>query len=218
MTTTTAVDLELLRAERCVAIVRGKSVEHFGVTARTLVGAGVRVLEFPLTTPGVLRKLPEIIDDLGADAQVGIGTVTTLAQARESCRAGARFLVTPTVSVAVIEYARSVEVPILAGAFSPTEIFTAFSAGATAVKLFPASLGGPSYVRELLSGPFPEIPLIPTGGVTIGDIPAFLDAGALAFGMGGSLLGSAPNGGDLGELRDRVHRFRAAVASVASEG
>lgn len=214
MTTTTKLDLDVLRAERCVAIIRGTSVAHFGRAASALVDAGVGVLEFPLTTPGVLAHLPGIIDELGPAARVGIGTVTTVAAAEASYEAGAQFLVTPNVSVAVIEYARRVDVPILAGAFSPTEIFTAWSAGATAVKLFPASLGGAGYVRELLSGPFPDIPLIPTGGVAIADIPAFLDAGAVAFGMGGSLLGSAPNGGDLGELRSRIDEFRAAIGHV----
>ncbi len=208
------LDVDLLRAERIVAIVRGASVDHFGATARTLVDAGVRVLEFPLTTPGLTTWLPGIVDELGTDAHVGVGSVMTLAQAQSAHAAGARFLVTPNVGVAVIEYARGAGLPILVGALSPTEIITAWSAGATAVKLFPASLGGPGYVRELRNGPLPDVPLIPTGGVTLADVPAFLRAGALAFGMGGSLLGSAPDGGDLGELRTRVRTLRAAVTDA----
>ena len=138
------LDVDLLRAERIVAIVRGASVDHFGATARTLVDAGVRVLEFPLTTPGLTTWLPGIVDELGTDAHVGVGSVMTLAQAQSAHAAGARFLVTPNVGVAVIEYARGAGLPILVGALSPTEIITAWSAGATAVKLFPASLGGPA--------------------------------------------------------------------------
>jgi 2-dehydro-3-deoxyphosphogluconate aldolase/(4S)-4-hydroxy-2-oxoglutarate aldolase len=211
VTTKTAFDLDLLRAQRCVAIIRGTTTEHFACTAATVIDAGIRILEFPLTTPDVLSRLREIIETLDPDSWIGTGSVTTVAQAQASYEAGAQFLVTPNLNTAVIDYARSVGMPILAGAFSPTEVFTAWDAGATAVKLFPASLAGPGYVRELQSGPFPNIPLIPTGGVTLGDIPAFLEAGALAFGMGGTLLGSAPSGGDQGELRSRISEFHAAV-------
>lgn len=209
--TTAALDLDVLRAERCVAIVRGTSVEHFLRTAQTLVQAGVHVLEFPLTTLGVLAALRPIVDELGAGAHVGTGSVTTVAEAKASFEAGAQFLVTPNLNLEVLQYAGSVGLPILVGAFSPTEIFTAWNAGATAVKLFPASLGGPKYMGELNRGPFPNIPLIPTGGVKIADVPDYLQAGAVAFGMGGDLLGSAPNGGSQDDLRSRIQKFRASI-------
>jgi 2-dehydro-3-deoxyphosphogluconate aldolase/(4S)-4-hydroxy-2-oxoglutarate aldolase len=205
-------DLDLLRAARCIAIVRGTSPEHFASTARTLIGSGVGVFEFPLTTPGVLAALPPIIEEFGTDAHVGIGSVTTLDEAKAAVEVGAQFLVTPNMDLAVIEYARSLDLPAVIGAFSPTEIVTAWNAGATAVKLFPASVGGPGYVRELMRGPFPEIPLVPTGGVKITDVPAFLDAGAVAVGMAGALLGSAPDGGSQDELRSRIQAFQASVS------
>ena len=211
MTTAARVDLELLTAVRCVAIVRGATTEHFAATARTLVGAGLPVLEFPLTTPGVLAALPSIVEDLGPAAHVGAGSVTTLAEARSAVEAGAQFLVTPNLDLAVVAYAGSLGLATVVGAFSPTEIVTAWNAGATAVKLFPASVGGPRYVKELRGGPFPHIPLVPTGSVTIADVPAFLEAGAVAFGMGGDLLGSAPHGGSQDDLRTRVDAFRAAA-------
>ena len=206
------LDLDLLRTLRCVAIIRGDTPEHFATTARTLVDAGLPVLEFPLTTPGVLAALPSIVDDLGSAAHVGAGSVTTLDEARAAVDAGAQFLVTPSLDLAVIEYAVGVSLPVVVGAFSPTEIVTAWNAGATAVKLFPASVGGPGYVRELHNGPFPHIPLVPTGGVTIEDVPAFLQAGATAFGMGGALLGSAPHGGPQEDLHLRIKAFRSAAA------
>ena len=199
------LDLDLLRTLRCVAIVRGDTPEHFTTTARTLVDAGLPVLEFPLTTPGVLAALPSIVEDLGPAAHVGAGSVTTLDEAKAAVDAGAQFLVTPSLDLAVVEYATS-------GAFSPTEIVTAWHAGATAVKLFPASVGGPGYVKELRNGPFPHIPLVPTGGVRIEDVPAFLQAGATAFGMGGALLGSAPRGGPQEDLRARIEAFRSAAS------
>lgn len=209
---TAALDLDLLRAGRCVAIVRGKSPEHFAQTARTLVAAGIGILEFPLTTPGVLAVIRSIAEELGSGAHVGAGSVRTVDEAAAAAGAGARFLVTPNLDLAVIEYARRHDLPAIVGAFSPTEIFTAWTCGATAVKLFPASVGGPGYVRELTSGPFPGIPLVPAGGVQIADVPAFLAAGAVAFGMGGSLLGSAPDGGSQGDLRARIEAFRASAA------
>jgi 2-dehydro-3-deoxyphosphogluconate aldolase/(4S)-4-hydroxy-2-oxoglutarate aldolase len=212
MTTIAPLDLDLLSVVRCAAIVRGATTEHFAITGRTLVDAGLPVLEFPLTTPGVLATLPSIVEGLGAEAHVGAGSVTTLDEAKAAVDAGARFLVTPNLELAVIEYARSVPVPTVVGAFSPTEIVTAWRAGATVVKLFPASVGGPDYVKELRAGPFPQIPLVPTGGVRIEDVPAFLQAGATAFGMGGALLGSAAHGGSQDDLRVRAAAFRAAVA------
>lgn len=212
MTTTAPLDLELLRAVRCVAIVRATTAEHLAATARTLVDGGLCVLEFPLTTPGVLAALPTIVEDLGPDARVGVGSVTNADEAAAAAAAGAQFLVTPNLDTAVIAHARRAELPIVVGAFSPTEIVTAWRSGATAVKLFPASVGGPGYVRELCRGPFPTIPLVPTGGVRIADVPAFLEAGAVAFGMGGDLLGSTPRDGDQAGLRTRIAAFRAAAS------
>lgn len=211
MTGPDRLDLDLLRAERCVAIIRAHSVEHLAATARTLLSAGVKIMEFPLTTPGVLAILPSILDELGNDAQIGVGSVTTVDEARAACDAGTQFLVTPNLNPEVIIAAQQAGRPILVGAFSPTEIAAAWQAGATAVKLFPASIGGPGYVSELAQGPFPNIPLVPTGGVAIEDVPDFLAAGATAFGMGGSLLGSAASGGSAEDLRKRVQTFRTAA-------
>lgn len=211
MIKTDRLDLDVLRAERCIAIIRSHTVEHLAATARTLLSSGVRVMEFPLTTPGILAALPAILDELGRDAHIGVGSVTTIDEARAACGAGAQFLVTPNLNLVVIAAAQQARRPIVVGAFSPTEISTAWQAGATAVKLFPACIGGPRYVSELTRGPFPDIPLVPTGGVAIEDVPDFLAAGATAFGMGGSLLGSAPSGGSTEDLQRRVRAFRTAA-------
>lgn len=208
-----ALDAEFLRASKLVAIIRACSTDHLAVTADTLVTSGVTVLEFPLTTPGVLDVIEAVAAQHATAAHVGAGSVTTVEKARAAHEAGAGFLVTPNVVPAVIDYARSAGLAILVGAFSPTEIHFAWTAGATAVKVFPGSLGGPAYVRELLRGPFPDIPLIPTGGVEIAAASEYLDAGAVALGMGSALLGSAPDGGSLTELRSRVADYQA-VAGV----
>jgi 2-dehydro-3-deoxyphosphogluconate aldolase / (4S)-4-hydroxy-2-oxoglutarate aldolase len=205
------LDLDLIREQRCIAIIRAHSTDHFASTARTLADAGIGLIEFPLTTPGILATLPAIVAELGSQAHVGVGSVTTVDLAAAAHHAGAAFLVTPNFAPAVVEYAKDAGLPILVGAFSPTEVFAAWSAGATAVKLFPASIGGPGYVRELISGPYPDIPLVPTGGVEISDIPAYLEAGAVAFGLGGALLGSAGGQGPSDDLQTRVRNLRTAV-------
>lgn len=207
------LDLDLIREQGCIAIIRAASTKHFASTAHTLADAGIGLIEFPLTTPGVLTALPAIIADVGPKAHIGVGSVTAVELAAAAHDAGAAFLVTPNFNPDVVGYAREAGLPIVVGAFSPTEVVSAWSAGATAVKLFPASLGGPDYVRELVYGPYPDIPLIPTGGVEIADIPAYLEAGAIAFGLGGSLLGSAGDEGPCGDLRDRVHSLRTAFAN-----
>lgn len=210
------LDLDMLRENGFVAILRADSTEHFPATTRTLVDCGVNLMEFSLTTPGALAAVRELAGTLPGRVQLGAGTVTTVAQAEAAADAGARFLVTPVTNVQVIEYARTVSLPVLAGALTPTEVFTAWTAGATAVKVFPAGLGGPAYIRAL-SDPFPDIPLVPTGGVGLSEAPDYLAAGATAVGMGGPLLGSAPKGGSLTELAERVEQLRSAFSAAKSE-
>ncbi|MTD58525.1 bifunctional 4-hydroxy-2-oxoglutarate aldolase/2-dehydro-3-deoxy-phosphogluconate aldolase [Amycolatopsis pithecellobii] len=203
-----------LRTQRCVAIARGDRATYCAGTAKTLADNGIRIMEFPLTTPGVLAALPEVIDAAGASGFVGVGTVVTRAEAEAAVKAGGQFLVTPVVEPDVIAFAVEAQVPILVGACTPTEILQAWRAGATAVKLFPAVTGGPSLVRQLVTGPFPSIPLLPTGGVSLGDAAGYLKAGAIAVGMGGALLGDVLATGAYERLSERVARFRAALESA----
>lgn len=203
------LDLDLLRREQCVAIARGQHTRHCAETARVLGSEGIRIIEFPLTTPGILEALPDIIDAVAGQASIGVGSVLTPEQAMEAVSVGAEFLVTPTVDLTVIRTAVEIRVPILVGALTPTEMYSAWTAGATAVKLFPASLGGPRLVRELLSGPFPSMPLVPTGGVSLGTGKSYLDAGAVALGLGGALLGDVLTTGDHVGLRERAAQVRA---------
>ncbi|MGV9863482.1 bifunctional 4-hydroxy-2-oxoglutarate aldolase/2-dehydro-3-deoxy-phosphogluconate aldolase [Rhodococcus koreensis] len=209
---TATLDTDILRSDGCVAILRASTTDHFPATVRTLVEADLRIMEISLTTPGALASIRQLVDTLPTDVYLGAGTVTTVDAARAAADAGAQYLVTPNTSVPVIEYAHAVGLPILVGALTPTEIFTAWEAGATAVKVFPASVGGPEYCRALTSGPYPDIPLVPTGGVDLSDAHAYLQAGAVALGMAGSLLGSAPEGGSQAELAARIREFRTATA------
>ncbi|WP_103340782.1 bifunctional 4-hydroxy-2-oxoglutarate aldolase/2-dehydro-3-deoxy-phosphogluconate aldolase [Amycolatopsis sp. CA-126428] len=206
-----ALSVADLRASRCVAIARGSQARHCAKTAQVLVESGIPVVEFPLTTPGVLAALPEVLDAAGPAAFVGVGSVVTVADAEASAAAGARFLVTPIVEPAVLGFAVEARIPVIAGAYTPTEISLAWQAGAAAVKVFPAVAGGPPLVGQLVSGPFPSIPLVPTGGVSLAGAPDYLRAGAVAVGLGSALLGDVLESGEFEALRARVAGFRASL-------
>ena len=190
-----------------VAILRATTAERFGAVTDVLVECGIKAVEFTFTSEGVtdaLRAYAEVKPD---DVALGAGTVLTAEQARQAVDAGASFLISPSVELEVIEAARDLGVPVVPGAFSPTEIHTAFRAGAHAVKVFPAGVLGPSYLKAV-AGPFPAIPLVPTGGVDVENARAYLDAGARAVGLGSPLIGDAADpDGDLGALRVRAHRL-----------
>jgi 2-dehydro-3-deoxyphosphogluconate aldolase/(4S)-4-hydroxy-2-oxoglutarate aldolase len=188
---------EPLLRTRLIAILRAGSAEHLDAVAHTLVAAGVECLELTLTTPGALEACARLREAL--PVAVGMGSVTTADEADAALDAGAAFLVTPTLEPAVI--ARPV--PVFAGAFSPTELLAASRAGASAVKLFPAFAAGPKYLRAARE-PLPDVAVIPTGGIAIADIAAWLDAGAAAVGLGGPLIGDALAGGDLTTLAARA--------------
>ncbi|HEV2342511.1 MAG TPA: bifunctional 4-hydroxy-2-oxoglutarate aldolase/2-dehydro-3-deoxy-phosphogluconate aldolase [Actinocrinis sp.] len=176
-----SVILDVLAADRVVCIVRANQVADPVALSAALADAGIRLVEFTFTIPGVLDLIEAAADAPGTI--VGAGTVLTAAHARDAVAAGARFLVTPDVRPVVAAAAATTGVPLIMGALTPTELSRAADLGAAAVKVFPARIGGPSHVRDLL-GPFPEARLIPTGGVIAANARAFLDAGALAVGAG----------------------------------
>lgn len=194
-----------------VAILRAPSTEHFAAITDTLLDAGVRAVEITLTTPGALRSVRELARAHGPQVLIGAGTVLTADQAEACVDAGAAFLVSPTAAPDVVSTARIADVAVLPGALTPTEILAAHRAGASAVKLFPASAVTPRYLTDL-HGPLPGIPVVPTGGIALTDIPAWTAAGAAAVGLGGPLIGSAAvDGVD----RQLAERGRQAVRAVA---
>ena len=188
-----------------LAILRAPHYRHVPAVARALVDAGVSCLEVTLTIPGVLDRLPELVTTLGDDVCLGVGTVTSAAEAAAAVSAGAAFLVCPALCPDVLEVAGPLRIPCYPGAWTPTEVLSAWNAGATAVKLFPAASGGPAHLRRLRD-PLPHIPLLPTGGVSLQQIPDYLAAGACAVGLGSPLLGDALEGGDLDALQHRARR------------
>ncbi len=199
-----------------VAILRDRTAGGFVAAADTLAGAGVTCLEFTLTTAGCLDALTATRGRLPATVALGAGTVTTPDQVRQAADAGAEFVVAPNVDPEVNAAARRCGIPCYPGGWTTSEVLTAWRAGASAVKLFPAATGGPAYLRHL-RGPLPEVPLLPTGGIGIDDIGGYVRAGAFAVGLGGPLFGDAPIGDDLPALATRARRALQAVADARSE-
>jgi 2-dehydro-3-deoxyphosphogluconate aldolase / (4S)-4-hydroxy-2-oxoglutarate aldolase len=203
--------IETLTADRALAVVRAPRVDDPVALCRALADGGVRVVEFTFTTPGVEDVIAAATaEDHGA--LVGAGTVTDARTAEAAVAAGARFLVTPGLSEAAAAVAREAGVPILLGALSPTEIMRAVDLGAAAVKVFPASLVGPGYLRDL-RGPFPEVPFVPSGGLDAGNAGEWIAAGALAATAGSSVVSAAAiAAADWDGIAERARAFSAAVS------
>ena len=200
-----------IRETRLVAILRTARADRLSSAAQVLVDEGVRTLEFPLTGPGTLEAITRAAQELAGQAFVGAGTVRTLEDARRAVDAGASFLVSPSLSVPVVDYAREHDVGVLPGTLTPTEIENALQAGADQVKLFPATSHNPEFVRQVRV-PIPQAALVPTGGVDLEEAPAWLAAGAVALGVGSPLTGDSLETGDWQQLRHRGRTWLDAVS------
>ncbi|MFC0674657.1 bifunctional 4-hydroxy-2-oxoglutarate aldolase/2-dehydro-3-deoxy-phosphogluconate aldolase [Brachybacterium hainanense] len=203
----------LTAASGLVVVIRGRDASQYPEVIDTLAEAGVRSVELTLSTPKTLDVLPELAERYGEGMDVGIGTVTSRAQLLRALDGGARYIVTPVTNVELVETAVASGVPILPGGLTPTELFSSWSAGASAVKVFPAGVVGPGYIKDL-RGPFPDIEVVPSGGVDLDSAQAWLRAGAAAVSVGGPLLGDALKGGSLAELAARARDFVAAVGEA----
>jgi 2-dehydro-3-deoxyphosphogluconate aldolase / (4S)-4-hydroxy-2-oxoglutarate aldolase len=195
-----------------VAIGRRLPLDQVKAIADGLVAGGVGAFELTLNDPegAAIEAIAAVARHAaGGPLVVGAGTVLTTEAAERAVEAGARFLVMPHTDPVLIAWAAKRGIPVFPGALSPTEVLAAWRAGAAAVKLFPASVAGPNAVREL-RGPFPDIPLIPTGGVTAESAAAFVRAGAIAVGIGSWLTG----GGDPAAIAERAALVVRAVADA----
>jgi len=192
-----------IRAARVVAVLRLRDHTRAVEVAETLAEGGVTALEFTLDDPGGIGAIERVAARIGDHVLVGAGTVTEVAQVAAAREAGARFCVSPHLDPAVIAAANGAGLAPLPGIATPTELLAARRAGARLLKLFPAGpLGGAAYLKAL-KGPFGDAELIPTGGVEIDDVRAWLDAGATAVGVGSSLVDRT---GSLDGLLDRARR------------
>ncbi|GAA2199480.1 bifunctional 4-hydroxy-2-oxoglutarate aldolase/2-dehydro-3-deoxy-phosphogluconate aldolase [Sinomonas flava] len=204
---------EILTRTRVVAVLRAKHATEYAAVIEALAAGGVLSMELTLSTPGVWDELPRLKERFGTDLEIGVGTVTRPEEAATALDLGADYLVTPVMDQGIVEAAVARAVPVFPGGLTPTELLAGWRAGATAVKVFPAATVGPGYVGQL-RGPFPDIQVIPSGGVGIEDAPLWIRAGALAVSLGGPLLGDAFAGGDLSELTARARRLRGLVAEA----
>lgn len=186
--------LELILASRLVAILRLDDLKHAVDISQALLRAGIVAQEFTLTNPDALSALRGVIEHIAAfsegTATVGVGSVRTHSQATAAVDAGAQFLVTPILSRDAIQAGVKARVPVVSGAYSPTEIALAWELGASIVKVFPARGLGPNYIRDVLA-PLPELKLMPTGGIDLENMESYFAAGAVAVGIGGNLLEKA---------------------------
>jgi len=196
-------------SSKLVVVARASAASDYAPVLASLAEAGVRSVELTLTTPGTFDALTDLRSSF--DGDLGIGTVTNLDQLERAIAVGADYVVTPITSTALVERAVAAGMPIVPGGLTPTELFASWSAGASAVKVFPAGQVGPGYLKDL-RGPFPDIAVVPSGGVDADSAAAWLAAGAVAVSVGGPLLGDAFRGGDLGALRERAERFVAVCA------
>ena len=203
--------IEHILAHKIIAIVRLDDYERAADVASALMAGGIAVLEFTLTGKGALEAVSAVRLALGDAACVGIGSVLKPEDAQAAIDSGAQFVVTPAVRKGVISACVSRDTPTLSGGFTPTELLEAYEAGSELVKLFPAQLGGPRYVRDVLA-PMPFLKLVPTGGVSAENARDYLAAGAVALGIGGHLVSSKAVAA--GAFEQITAAARACVASV----
>jgi 2-dehydro-3-deoxyphosphogluconate aldolase / (4S)-4-hydroxy-2-oxoglutarate aldolase len=197
-----------MKADRAVAVIRAERIADPLELAGAVAAAGIRCVEFTFTTPGALEAIASAVD---SGAVVGAGTVLDERQARDAVAAGARFVVSPAYVPELVGACREESIPVFLGALTPTEVHAAWAAGATAVKLFPAGLGGPRYL-EHLRGPFPDIAFVPSGGVDERNARDYLAAGAVAVYAGSSLApAELVAAGDHEEIARRAHAFVASL-------
>jgi 2-dehydro-3-deoxyphosphogluconate aldolase / (4S)-4-hydroxy-2-oxoglutarate aldolase len=170
-----------------VPVIRATSPAEAHFAAEAICQGGIPIAEITMTVPGALEVISELARN-APEVLVGAGTVLNAESARRCLEAGAKFLVSPGLNLKTVEFAVKENILIMAGALTPTEVMEASEAGADFIKIFPCSnMGGASYIRAL-KGPFPNVPLVPTGGVNLETAAEFLSAGAAALGVGGELI------------------------------
>lgn len=214
MTTRATSAAAAIRDARLLAILRGADVSRLADVAEVLVSEGIRALEFPIAGPEVLHVVTRVAARLGNAAYVGAGTVRNVADAQRAIDAGANFLVAPTTSIPVLEYAQKRGIGFVPGVFTPSEIDAATQAGAEVVKLFPASSHSPQFIRQLLP-PLPDAGIMPTGTITREDARTWLDAGAVALGVGSDLVRDGVQTGDYRTVQTSAREWLAIVSDLA---
>ncbi len=198
-----------------VPVVRAASADEAFAAVEAIRAGGIPILEITLTVPGAVEIIRQLTQRIGDEALIGAGTVLDAGTAEECIDAGARFVVSPALDVPTIEACRRRGVPVFPGALTPTEVVTAWKAGASAIKIFPANaVGGASYLKSL-KAPLPQVELLPTGGVSLKTVAEFIAAGAFALGVGADLVDlAALRKGEAGAITEKARQYVAAVAAA----
>src|SRR5437868_11277351 len=201
-----------------VAVVRAPDGDQLVEVCRALVDGGVTVVEITMTVPNALDVVRQVRQALGDRLLLGAGTILDPETARAALLAGAEYLVAPTVNLEVIRLCRRYDKLVMPGAFTPTEILTAWEAGADVVKVFPAEVLGPAFFKAV-RGPLPQVRLMPTGGVDLTTAAAFLKAGACCLGVGSQLVEpKAVAAGDFGRIRELARQYVEVVHECRKSG
>ena len=203
--------LSRITDSRIIAIIRGLSPVHVLDVAQALYDGGIRVLEITMNSDEPLEAIRKVTERFGDQMVVGAGTVLDTKMATAAVAAGAKFVLSPIVEREVIRLTKDLGAVSIPGAYTPTEIYTAYKWGADLIKVFPAT--SPGYIREM-AGPLPQIPLLPTGGITPLNIRDYRDAGAVGFGVGSALVNTKQpiTGQSLETITEKAQQFVAAIA------
>jgi 2-dehydro-3-deoxyphosphogluconate aldolase/(4S)-4-hydroxy-2-oxoglutarate aldolase len=200
-----------------VAVVRLDDLSKAVELTKALVAGGIASVEFTFTNPRAAEVITTVREAVGDSAFIGAGTVLDAETARIAILAGAEYVVTPSFRPETIQMCRRYSIPTVIGAFTPTEILSAWESGADFIKIHPASLGGPKYFKDVLA-PFPHIKLIPSGGVTLENAPDFIKAGAVAVALGSALVDpKAIDSGDWSAITARAKSLSDSVAAAKAK-
>ena len=203
-----------IKSEGAVAVIRTDSIEHALAAAQAVIAGGFRVIEITYSFAAAADAIAKLAETNESNLLLGAGTILNREQVHEVVEAGARFLVSPCLLPEVIDAARELQVAMIPGAFTPTEIYTAYSLGADIVKIFPAIRFGPEYLKAV-RGPLPYIPIMPTSGVDASNVTEWFRAGAVAVGAVSSVLDPVLiRNGEWNELTNRARKFMEAVRAA----
>lgn len=199
--------LSHIEEQKLIAIIRGYNPEEAVSIAGALKAGGIRLVEITLNSPQAIKAIEAVSEHFGDEMLVGAGTVLDPESARAALLAGARFILSPTVNEETIKLTKRYGAVSIPGAFTPTEILTAYESGGDIIKVFPGTMG-PGYIKDI-HGPLPHIPLLPTGGVGLENLHEFLQVGAVGAGIGGSLVRANKDVNDafLEELSKKAKQF-----------
>ena len=199
--------LNVIRETGVIAIMRARSSEQLITAADAIKRGGVQVIEVTMTTPGALGVIEEATERYGQEVLFGAGSVLDAETARAAILAGAGFVVAPVLNLEMVALCNRYSTPVIPGCYTPTEMLTAWEAGADMIKLFPASIGGPAMIKAILA-PLPQLEIVPVGGVNLDTAAEFIRKGAAALGVGSSLTNQKLlDAGNMDELTRRATAF-----------